>query len=431
MLLVYTQKITPRITYAFRHICTRVLGIETEFTSTIETFVAYNGVKLSYGKQPLGNEIFVHSQGLLTQQGFEAIDILVKDWGDTKCFFASISTSVVPFDICSASFYLMSRYEEYLPHVKDTIGRFPHTQSLAYKSGFLRQPVVDIWAYRFKEILVGLFPDLVFPLKKIKIHNIVDADQPFAFAQRGFLRAVIGFGTDLWKMKMRSIVTRAQVLMTLRKDPYDTFNWIINTTKRSISEQTIFFRLGDSSDFQEGINTKRIGFKLLVKFISDYREVGLIFSSETLVDYEKVKREKERMEDITNRILKSSKNASYMVNLPAIYRNLVELEVMRDFTMVYEDEVGFRAGTCTPFLFYDLDSETKTPLIIHPLAFTTSAFDKKYESEINKTLNSLYNWVDDVNGTFSGVFTNRDFTSTDKNRIWRSIFSEKLQEYVS
>ena len=306
-----------------------------------------------------------------------------------------------------------------------------NTFRMAYKSGFLRQPVVDIWAYRFKEILVGLFPDLVFPLKKIKIHNIVDADQPFAFAQRGFLRAVIGFGTDLWKMKMRSIVTRAQVLMTLRKDPYDTFNWIINTTKRSISEQTIFFRLGDSSDFQEGINTKRIGFKLLVKFISDYREVGLIFSSETLVDYEKVKREKERMEDITNRILKSSKNASYMVNLPAIYRNLVELEVMRDFTMVYEDEVGFRAGTCTPFLFYDLDSETKTPLIIHPLAFTTSAFDKKYESEINKTLNSLYNWVDDVNGTFSGVFTNRDFTSTDKNRIWRSIFSEKLQEYVS
>ena len=87
MLLVYTQKITPRITYAFRHICTRILGIETRFTSTIEEFVAHNGAKLSYGKQPLGNEMFIHSQGLLTQQGFESIDVVIKDWEDTKCFF--------------------------------------------------------------------------------------------------------------------------------------------------------------------------------------------------------------------------------------------------------------------------------------------------------------------------------------------------------
>jgi hypothetical protein len=259
------------------------------------------------------------------------------------------------------------------------------------------------------------------------IHNVIDASQPFAFVQRGFLRAVMGFSSDLWKMKIRSIITRGQVLMMLRKDPYDTFSWIINTARRSASKHTFFFRLGDSSDYKEGMNTKRLKFKLLVKFISDYKEVGLIFSSETLVDYEKVKKEKERMEEITNRILMSSMNAHYIVNLPAIYRNLVELEVERDFTMVYEDEVGFRAGTCTPFLFYDLDSETKTPLIIHPLAFTTGAFKNKYESEIKKTFNKLYDSVAQVNGTFSVVFNNRDFTSSEKNKIWRSIFSEKLQ----
>ena len=427
MLLVYTQKKTPRITYAFRHICTRILGLETRFTSTIEEFVAHNGAKLSYGKQPLGNEMFIHSQGLLTQQGFEAIDVVIKDWVDTKCFFSAISNSAVPFDIFSASFYLMSRYEEYLPHVKDSMGRFPFSQSLAHREGFLRQPVVDIWAYKFKTILLGSFPDLVFPLKKMKIHNVIDASQPFAFIQRGFLRSFIGFFSDLWKLKMRSIITRSQVLMTLRKDPFNTFNWIINTARRSSSQHTIFFRLGDSSDFKEGMNTKRLKFKLLVKYISDYKEVGLIFSSETLSDYEEVKKEKERMEEMTNRILLSSMNAHYMVNLPAIYRNLVELELERDFTMVYENEVGFRAGTCTPFLFYDLDSETKTPLIIHPIALTTSAFDKKYESEINKTFKKLFDSVNRVNGTFTMVFSNRDFTSSEKNKIWRSIFSEKLQ----
>ncbi len=429
MLLVYTQKITPRITYAFRHICTRILGIETQFTSTIETFLAHNGAKVSYGKQPLGNEMFIHSQGLLTQQGFESIDIMIKKWEGTTCFFSSISNSAVPFDIFSASFYLMSRYEEYLPHVKDTLGRFPHTQSLAYREGFLQEPVVDVWAYKFKNILLESFPRLVFPVKKMKIHNVIDASKPYAFVQRGFLRAIMGFGSDLWKMKIRAILTRGQVLMTLRKDPYDTFNWIINTAKRSISKHTFFFRLGDSSDYKEGINTKRLKFKLLVKFISDYKEVGLVFSTETAADYQKVKREKESMEEITNRTLASAMNANYMVNLPSIYRNMVELEVERDFTMVYENKAGFRAGTCTPFLFYDLDSETKTPLVIHPLAFTTKAFEHKYESEINKTFRILFDSVDKVNGTFSVVFSNCDFTKSEKNKIWRSVFSEKLQEY--
>ena len=427
MLLIYTQKITPRITYAFRHICTRILGVETQFTSTIEEFVAHNDAKLSYGKQPLSHELFIHSEGLLTQQGFETIDIVTKEWEETKCFFSSSSNSAVPFDIFSASFYLMSRYEEYLPHVKDALGRYQFSESLAYREGFLQQPVVDIWAYKFKSILAESFPDLVFPIKKMKIHNLVEASQPFAFTQRGFLRTMIGYTTDLWKLKMRSIAERSQVLMRLRKDPFNTFNWIINTAKRSKSKLTLFFLLGDSSEFEEGMNTKRAKFKLLVKFISDYKEVGLIFSSEALRDYEMLKREKERIEDMTNRILRSSMNARYMINLPAIYRNLVELEVEADFTMVYEDKVGFRAGTCTPFLFYDLDSEIKTPLIIHPVAMTTKAFEKKYESEINKTFRLLYESVGSVNGTFSMVFSNRDFTSSEKNKVWRTIFSEKLQ----
>ena len=55
-------------------------------------------------------------------------------------------------------------------------------------------------------------------------------------------------------------------------------------------------------------------------------------------------------------------NARFLVHLPDVPRHLVELEIQRDFTMVYRNAIGFRAGTCTPFLFYDLDFEIKTPL---------------------------------------------------------------------
>ncbi len=429
MLLIYTQKITPRINYVFKHICTRILKFEIRFTSVIEEFIAHPGPKLSYGKQPMGNELFIQSEGLLTQQGFESMEIIVREWEDTKCFFAMSTNSAIPFDIFAASFYLLSRYEEYLPHVKDSIGRYPASESLAFKENFLQQPVVDIWAYKFKKVLTSSFPEMSFPTKGIEIHTVVEARQPFAYSQRGFLRSLMGYGTDLWKLRFRSLAKRTQVILGVRKDPFNTFKWMINSSKKSKSKLSVFFLLGEGMIFKESMNTQRQKFKMVVKFVGDYKEVGLIFSFASLNKYEILKKEKKRIEEMTNRILQSSMNEQYMVNLPEIYRNLVELEIEKDFTMVYDNEPGFRAGTCTPFLFFDLDSEIRTPLIIHPIALATKSFDGKYESEINKTFTSIFEEVRKVNGTFSMLFTNLDFSSSERNSIWRALFSEKLQRY--
>ena len=110
-LLIYTHKITPRVRYAFKHICTRILGIQIDFTSVIEEFIAHQGLKLSYAKQPLGNELFIKSHYLLFEEGISDIEIVIKKWNDTKCFFPCGSKSSMPYDIFAASFYLLSRYQ--------------------------------------------------------------------------------------------------------------------------------------------------------------------------------------------------------------------------------------------------------------------------------------------------------------------------------
>ena len=120
MLLVYTSKITPRLKFVFKQICIRILYIPVSFTNVIEEFIAHDGLKMSYGAQPLGSEFFVRSNGLLLEQGLSDLELNVQIWEDTKCFFASGEKSHIPFDIFSAAFYLLSRYEEYLPHVKDS-----------------------------------------------------------------------------------------------------------------------------------------------------------------------------------------------------------------------------------------------------------------------------------------------------------------------
>ena len=97
--------------------------------------------------------------------------------------------------------------------------------------------------------------------------------------------------------------------------------------------------------------------------------------------------------------------------------------------MVFRDTVGFRAGTCTPFLFYDLDYEIKTPLLIHPAAMTTFAFEKKYSSDVEKIVSNFLSEVEKVNGTFIMIFSNKNFSRTSENKVWRQIFSEKLSQY--
>jgi len=429
MLLIFTQKNTPRIAYVFKHICTRILGLEVNFTSVIEEFISYTEPKASYGKQPLGNELFFQSHGLLTQQGFETIDIVVKEWDSTKCFFSVSDKSALPFDIFSASFYLLSRYEEYLPHVKDAMGRFPATESIAFQENFLQDPVIDIWAYKLKDLLISVFPGLYFTNHKMKVHTIVEAKQPFAYKQRGFFRTSIGYVNDLFKFKIGNILDRTRVILGLRSDPLDTFKWMINVAKRSKSRLTVFFLLGEALIFEEGLNTHRQKFNYLVKFVADYKEVGLMISFEALTNSDIQKKEKKQMEEMTNRSLLSSINAQFLVSLPDVYRNLLEMEIENDFTMFYENTNGYRAGTCTPFLFYDLDYEIKTPLIIQPVAISTTAFKKNTPEEINNTINTMFSSVENLNGTFIMLFSNKDFSSSERNKIWRSVFSEKLMKY--
>lgn len=429
MILIYTPKLTPRVDYAFKHICTRILGLKTGFTSIIEEFVSHDGPKLSYGKLPLGNELFIQSYGLLQEHGFDDVTIDVKEWGNTKCFFAVGDKSHLPFDIFSASFYLLSRYEEYLPHVKDEMGRFPAAQSLAFKNGFLHQPVVDIWAYEFKKLVEKQFPQLSFPNKEMAIHNIIEATEPFAYVQRGFFKAIAGYFRDFFKFRIKKLIGRSQTLLKLREDPYNTFNWAIDATKKSKNPLTIFFLIGDAFHFYQDINTQRSKFKLLVKHVMDYKEVGLIFSYNSLNEYESLRIEKREIESIILRDLVSSINAQFKVNLPDMYRNLVELELKRDFTMLYADTVGFRAGTCTPFLFFDLDYEIKTPLTLHPMVGATSSFQNMKASEVATKVDEIFDSVNEVHGTFSLLFSNQDFIQNKRNKNWRNLFIEKLQRY--
>lgn len=428
MLLVYTHKITPRLTYAFRHISSRILNVPVSFTTTVEEFIAHDSMKISYTKQPLSSEVFVRSHELLFEQGLSDVDIHVQDWGSTKCFFSTSEKSSLPFDIFAATFYLLSRYEEYLPHVKDDYGRFLATESLAFNEGFLHQPVVDIWAYKFKAILQAQFPDFEFPTKKYSIQPIIDVPVAYYFKEKGLLRTFGGAINDLFHLRIKQFYRRFQAIAGFKRDPYDTFKWIVTKQKQNPNKFIVFFLIGEYSTYDKNININKKRFASLIKYVADYCKIGLKLSYLALDDKEMLKTEKRKLEATTNFPLEASRHSFSKLNLPETYRNLIELEIKQDFTMGYINHIGFRAGTCTPFQFYDLDYEVQTPLQINPFHCVDYALLKR-QSLLDKKedLLRVIREVKNVNGTFVPVFHNYAFSDLDRWKGFRELFRMVLE----
>ena len=428
-LLVYTHKITPRVKYVFKHMCTRILGIQVDFTTIVEEFIAHQGLKMSYAKQPLAKELFMQSNDLLFEEGISDVDIDIQPWNNTKCFFSVGAKSALPFDIFAASFYLLSRYEEYLPYVADDFGRFPPEESIAYKHHFLKKPVIDIWTYEFKKVLQDFYPEFNFPLKEFQLKPIIDVPVAYKYKNKGVVRAIGGTLRDLITFNFTEVYRRYIVLFKLRKDPYDTFKWMMNNHRKRNLKPIFFFLLSDYTTYDKNISFQNKHFVSLIKSIADYFEVGLKGSFLALDDLQILKTEKQRFESIFNVPLIHTKNSFSKLKLPLVYRNLIDLEITSDHTMGYVSEAGFRAGTCTPFYFYDLDYEMQTPLKVNPFCVLDFVYrtHKNAVHEITKLIDEVKN----VNGTFAIVVHNYTFSDNERWKGWRKVYTKVLDYATS
>lgn len=429
MLLVYTHKITPRVTYIFKHIFLRILQIPVSFTTNVEAFIAHKGLKLTYSKLALSSEFYVRSHDLLYDQGINDIDITILKWDDVPCFFPAGESSNIPFDIFAASFYLISRYEEYLPHVRDVHERFPADESIAFKNGFLEQPLIDIWAYKFLEILKEKFPEYNFKNRDFKMISTIDVDLAYSYKNKGIVRTIGGFFKDIVQFNIVNFWHRLLTILNFKKDSFDTFSELLELKKTYKVETLFFFLVGDYTTFDKNISWGNRKFQSLIKSVGDYAKIGLHPSYFSFKDMAMLKKEKKRLESIINTPVVLSRQHFLRLSIPETYQHLIDLDIEADYTMGYAKKVGFRASTCTPFYFYDLDFEIQTPLKIFPFAFMEGTL-KDYmgldnDASLIKILELKEN-VKKVNGTFISLFHNESLSESDNWIGWKAIYLKML-----
>ena len=432
MLLIYTHKITPRLSYIFKHIFVRILQIPIVFTVKVEEFVAHNGPKLTYTKAPLGTEFFIRNHTLLFEQGINDIPINISKWDDIQCFFATGEKSSIPYDIFAASFYLISRYEEYQPHVADSNERFSAKNSLAFQHGFLEQPVVDIWAYKLLDVLKSKYPDYSFPQCEAQFISTINVNNAFAYKYKGVVRNIGGFFKDLFSFRLRSFGLRVLVLFGFKEDPYNTYEKIITLGKQYKVRTIFFFLFSEYTTFDKNVSYANTGYRLLIKSVIDYAPFGQLFSYYTIRNNKKLNKEKKRFENIVNSPITKSRQYFNRIEIPKTYQSLIDLGIIEEYSMGYHTHSGFRASTCTPFYFYDLDFEIQTPLKVFSFVVLDENLQERQQLTPKEMLLKIYKLqyqVKKVNGTFVSIFHNAILSDKQVNSDWAEVYKKTLSNF--
>ncbi|WP_239524948.1 polysaccharide deacetylase family protein [Leptobacterium flavescens] len=411
-----------------KHVFTKMLQIEVAFTTKVEDFIGHTGAKITYTRQPLQNEFFIKSHELLFEQGVRDVEIHIQQWDDIPCFFPTSEKSAVPFDVFAASFYMISRYEEYLPYVKDVHGRFPATESLAYQNDFLEIPVVDIWVNKLKLALLKRFPDLQIVKREYEHLSIIDVSVSHCFRERGIIRSLGGMLIDFFSLKIGRMITRLAVLLRIKKDPYNNFQELIEMHKEYGTRAIFFFLLADYSNYDKNISINNPRFRSLVKSVADYSIVSLMASYNSYNNPKILKKDRARLIELIRRPVKRVRLRFNRVNIPESYKTVVEAEFNEDYSMGYTLFPGFRAGTCTPFFFYDISFEVQLPLKVTPFCVEDYGLTRyKNTKEAVQVYRRIREQVRKVNGTFVTVFSNEILGGAMK-QPWKDIYYELLKD---
>jgi hypothetical protein len=410
-----------------------ILGIDFTLTDNVDDFKKSDLPKLSYTLNPIGDEVFFTSRNLLFESGITEQNISLFDYNSSKVFFATGKASALPFDVFAASFYLVSRYEEYLPHIRDEHDRFDAKDSLAFLNGFLHKPVVNTWALWIKDILKIKYPELIFPQKKYQFTSTIDIDNAYAYREKGFTRSLGGYLKSLSKFDIKEIKQRTRVLLGLEKDPYDTYEYQLEILKKYKFKSVYFFLLGDYGVNDKNLPIESKEFQSLIKMLGDYAEVGIHPSYGSNKSKEQLKKEVNRLSKVLHRDVTKSRQHFLKLTLPETYRNLIDLDITDDYTMGFASQVGFRASICTPFNFYDLDMELETKLKIHPFAIMEGTL--KYYMNVSpkdamSKIKPLIDEVKAVDGEFMSLWHNDTLNNQKLWLGWQKVY-EEMADYAT
>ncbi len=424
MLLIFTTKSTTRLQYSCKFIFEEILGTSYCLTTDEENFRNYSGEKINYSYIDVTDVYQIKPHLLLFETGVKEQDIKVYGKRENCRFFVT-SPDPADFDFFAAVFYLISRYEEYLPHTKDIYDRYAHENSIAYREDFLHLPVVNIWIEGFKEKLITLFPKLRFNAKAFSFLPTYDIDIAWSYKEKGLLRNVGGF------LKFPTL-ERVAVLLKGSKDPYDSYELMDNLHKEYKFNPIYFFLVAKKNSlYDKNILPDNKAMQELIKSHAGQYSIGLHPSWQSYNNDELLIEERETLQSISSMQIHSSRQHYIKFSLPDTYKKLIQTGITNDYSMGYGSINGFRASTGSSFYWYNLSEEKITTLRIYPFCFMDANcfYEQKLSvEESSKELMHFYNVCKKDNTPLTTILHNNFLGAGKEFEGWKDLYVKFISQ---
>jgi hypothetical protein len=432
-MLIFCPQESKRFTYILIELLERRLGLHFQITDNESYFQKSAAVKLNYSMQFFPNCINIPPHELLFELNVKTQKINVVNHTIWKHIFfetdlevpvtASQRYTVLPFDIFAASFYLLARYEEVLEaHKTDKYGRFESKNSLAFQHGFLNIPLIDYWVLELKLLLKSYYPELQFKTNTFRLINTIDID--FAYKFKGLslftrIKKSVGF---IWRAQFKQI---KNVWIELEKDPYDTYEELIDLSKHGADETIFFMLMANGSKYDQNIGLNSPELNALVQKLSANFKLGIHPSFQSHQFPKQLQIELDLLENLSKQKTQFSRQHFLKFKWPHTHQKLTAHGILRDYSMAYPDAIGFRASTAFPFAAFDLKTNSELPILVH----SPCVMDVSLKNHLQLTpeqaieaLSTLKKTVQELEGEMISIWHNSSFDPTEGWAGWKPVY---------
>lgn len=431
-MILYCPDITPRLRWIIGFCSDQLFDAPIRITADKLAFERESGPRINYSDESIPDVFTIRPAALLFETGIRPPSIVCFEYNGRKAFFPTDGD--LPFDLFAAAFYLMSRYEEWLPYEKDVFGRYAHSQSLAYREGFLDIPLVNYWLQDLRGALGRRYPDLVFRYTAFKFIPTYDIDSAWSYLHKGWRRNLGGGLKSIVTGEWRVFWDRIRVLQGRLRDPFDAYEWLDSLHLYCRLRPYYFFLVASRRQgVDRNIAPSSPAFRELIQYYAAGYRIGVHPSWRSGDDERVLREEIEWLEVVAGQPVTRSRQHYIRFHLPDSYRELLKYGIRQDFSMGYGSINGFRASVACSYYWYDLGREEKTDLRIFPFCFmdANSFYEQRYPAPRAMTeLMHYYRQIRAVNGLMVTIWHNNFLGSDPAFAGWREVYEVFLKEEI-
>ncbi len=437
MIVVLVEHDTARLRYVLSEVIGRRLGLEYVVTNQVNEVDFSQAIVINYTKRTIVNTIHIVPTGFLAQTFLDEISPITishEKWHTVLWPNHLAAKDGVPFDLFSAVFYLLSRYEEYFRIETDAHGRFEASMSLAYKQGFLQYPLVEHWCEELKKVLEK-HHNAEIRFKRHQFSQLSTIDVDFAYLYYGLSpkRWMAKLSLSVVKLNIKAVINQLFATINRKYDPYNSYEFIQANTDAPIA---YFILMSKNGGYDKNINPQGVTIKRLMLALSKYAAfIGLHPSYGSNTAPQLVKEESELLQQAILQPVYHSRQHYLLLTFPHTYNTLIRIGITNDYTMLYADEVGFRASTCMPFCFFNVVTNQATELLLHStcvMDVTLSNYLKVNTTKAKQMVQELMDVTKRFNGNFISLWHNNSFTkqanSLNLKEVYCALFSKTRKQ---